>query len=101
MREYRKKNPDVFRKIDLKKKFGLSWEQYQQMLRDANGVCEICKQPELKTDYRTNRVLNLSIDHDHSTGAIRGLLCMDCNRAIGMFQDSKEFLLNAVAYLQK
>jgi len=101
MREYRKENPEKFRLIDVKKKFGLSSEEYSQLLLESDGVCAICHKPELKIDYRTGKVLNLSIDHNHDTGKIRGMLCMDCNRALGMFQDSPELLINAISYLQK
>jgi len=101
MREYRKENPEKFRLIDVKKKFGLSSEEYSQLLFESNGVCAICHKPELKIDYRTGKVLNLSVDHNHDTGKVRGMLCMDCNRALGMFQDSPELLINAISYLQK
>ena len=101
MRAYRKRRPEVFRKIDIKKKFNLDWDVYQEMLKVSNGLCEICKQPETKLDYRTKNILNLSVDHDHDTKQIRGLLCMDCNRAIGMLQDSPEMLMSAFVYLQK
>jgi hypothetical protein len=101
MREYRKENPEKFRLIDVKKKFGLSSEDYSELLEESGGVCAICHKPETKLDYRTGKLLNLSIDHNHTTGEVRGMLCMDCNRALGMFQDSSELLLNAIVYLQK
>ena len=100
MREYRKEQPDRFRAIDIKKKFGLTWEEYQLLLEKQQNVCAICKQPETKLDYRTNRLINLSVDHCHETDRIRGLLCMDCNRALGMFQDNVDILSAAIQYLQ-
>lgn len=99
MRMYRKENPEAFRKIDIKKKFGLTWEHYTELLKKQNNVCAICKQPETKLDYRSKKVLNLSVDHCHTTGKVRGLLCADCNRALGMFQDNTEILKNAIIYL--
>jgi hypothetical protein len=101
MREYRKARPDVMRKIDIKKKFGLEYDEYLKLLESQNNICAICKQPETKLDYRTGNVLNLSIDHCHASGKIRGLLCMDCNRAIGMLNDDVSILESAISYLKK
>ena len=101
MREYRKENPEAFRKIDIKKKFGLSWETYSELVEKQGNCCAICKQPETKLDYRTKKVLNLSVYHCHDTWKIRGLLCADCNRALGMFQDNPEILQNAIMYLKE
>ena len=101
MREYRKKNPEIMRKIDLKKNYGLSWDQYTQLLLKQNSVCAICHKPETKLDWQTNRQLPLSVDHCHTSGKVRGLLCADCNRALGMFQDSPEILSNAVLYVSR
>jgi len=58
------------------------------MFKKQNGVCAICKQPE--TRKRHNKVDNLSVDHDHSTGKIRGLLCYRCNLLIGLFKNNLE-----------
>ena len=43
----------------------------------------------------------LVVDHDHKTGAVRGLLCHNCNRALGLLQDSKENLMNCLSYLER
>jgi hypothetical protein len=43
----------------------------------------------------------LAVDHNHETGALRGLLCCDCNQALGKFQDSRDILLKAIRYLDK
>jgi len=99
MRNYRKARPDVMRKIDLKKNFGITPEDYENMLTSQNGVCAICKQPETKLDYRSKKLLPLSVDHCHSTNKIRGLLCADCNRAIGMLHDDVTILESAIKYL--
>lgn len=99
MREYRIKNPDIVRNNDLKKKYGISLEQFEQLLLKQNSVCAICKEPETKLEWRSKRPLPLSVDHCHETGKIRGLLCADCNRALGMFRDSPEVLLSAIKYV--
>lgn len=93
------RTPEKNRKYNLKRSFGLNPEQYNEMLRDQKGVCAICKNPE--TTVRQNKVQSLSIDHDHLTGKIRGLLCNNCNRALGKFGDNINILKNAVRYLER
>ena len=100
MRKYRKARPDIMRRIDLKKNFGITPEDYQQLLDKQNGVCAICGLPERKVDYRSKRLLPLAVDHCHTTKKIRGLLCADCNRAIGMLKDDVTILESAISYLK-
>ncbi len=73
--------------------FGLSAEDYDRMLQEQNGVCAICGQ-ECATGNR------LAVDHDHTTGKIRGLLCKNCNTAIGLFKENEEYMVNAIEYLK-
>jgi hypothetical protein len=74
--------------------YGISTEDYDQMLLDQNGVCYICnKKP---SDKRA-----LDIDHNHKTGVVRGLLCSKHNRAIGLFDDSINLLARAIEYLSR
>jgi len=75
------------------KRYGLSVEDYEKMAADQNGVCAICGQPERKKSA-------LSVDHDHETGEVRGLLCDACNRGLGAFRDDPERLGRAIAYLE-
>ncbi len=76
----------------LKIKFGLSFEQYDEILERQGGGCGICgMQP------RSLRVL--AVDHDHVTGAVRGILCSSCNLGIGNLQDNPEIVLKAHDYL--
>ena len=67
---------------------------YDQLLVDQDHKCAICRQPEKKRHF-------LSVDHDHRTGRIRGLLCYQCNLAIGNMRDDPELFLAAIAYLRK
>lgn len=86
----------------LVEKYGITMEQYHQMLEDQGYACKICKLEE-----KTNRV-RLSIDHDHSCcpggnscgKCVRGLLCTNCNMSIGNAQDSIEILQNMIDYLK-
>lgn len=76
----------------IKREFGLTPEQYTSKLTEQNGVCTICHRP-----CATHR--QLSVDHNHQTGQVRGLLCVKCNTMLGVADDSVERLLNAVQYL--
>lgn len=80
------------REINLKSKFGLSLLAYQEIIDKQGGVCGICKKQCKVKNY-------LSVDHDHKTGKIRGLLCHHCNLALGGFDDNVEYLKNAINWL--
>jgi hypothetical protein len=73
-------------------RYGVTEEQYAQMIEAQRGLCAICEQPN--TNDR-----QLAVDHDHSTGAVRGLLCTGCNASLGRFHDSTHILRRAVDYL--
>lgn len=75
----------------LKYRYGITPEQYDEMLEAQEGVCAICK--EAPTQQR------LAVDHDHKTGEVRGLLCFSCNTALGHFRDDPERLISASDYL--
>jgi hypothetical protein len=102
---YRKRikaeNPEkVFlqdRKSGLLKDYGLTIADYDHMFARQNGRCAICKQTQSSTLRGKPRML--SVDHDHSTGKIRGLLCNLCNRGIGALRDSPMLLSAAIEYL--
>lgn len=97
IKAYQKQNPQTTWKAAIKYKYGITDEQYQVMLQEQNGVCAICKQ----ISKRKDRIINLSIDHNHKTGRIRGLLCTQCNQGLGSFKDSKEQLKAAISYLEQ
>lgn len=80
---------------DLKKHYGLSLAQYNEMYLLQGGKCAICSQPEASFKRK------LHVDHNHSTGQVRGLLCTQCNPGIGYFQESIERLEMALTYLKK
>lgn len=79
----------------LMKKFGITNEQYEEMLKAQDGKCAICKTTE------TGQYQYFSIDHNHKTNKIRELLCMSCNTILGHVKENKESLLQAIAYLEK
>lgn len=68
--------------------------EYESMLESQHGVCGICC-------GLPPRGRLLSVDHDHKTGVVRGLLCDDCNHGIGRFRDDPRLMATAIAYLEK
>jgi hypothetical protein len=76
------------------RKYNISLSQYDDMLKKQNGVCAICKK-------QCSSGKRLAVDHCHSSGKIRGLLCAHCNTSLGKFNDSVELLTNAINYLKE
>ena len=79
------------------RRYGITQEQYDELLEYQGGVCAICYQPE--TLQIKGKIVNLSIDHCHDTGTVRGLLCRSCNVGLGNFRDNPENLKSAIVYL--
>jgi len=96
---YRRLKPHIEKSRALRESFGLSLEQYQEMHDRQNGRCAICDEPE--TQMRSGKIKALAVDHNHKTGAIRGLLCCDCNQGIGKLKDDPKILRLAAEYLEK
>lgn len=71
----------------------MSLEDYDIMFEEQKGVCAICHKKESRKEF-------LSIDHCHETGRVRGLLCTDCNQALGLLKDDTQVMLRAVQYLE-
>lgn len=92
---------DCVSHINRLARFGLTPDQYLEMLEAQGGVCAICSRPERVVDPRNGRIKALAVDHNHETGDIRGLLCQNCNKGIGNLGDSVETLLSAAAYLME
>lgn len=90
-----KNNPDKRRHNALKKLYGITLDQYNEMLVKQDFKCSICKRHK---DMVANKT-HLSVDHNHNTNEIRGLLCSPCNQAIGLLQESIEACENAAKYL--
>ena len=82
--------------LHMKRNYGMTFEKYEAMLDEQNNVCAICSSPP--PDHHKKR---LNIDHCHTTGRVRGLLCDVCNRALGLFKDSPDVLLKAISYLAR
>jgi hypothetical protein len=77
----------------VQRKYGLTPQEYAELLFLQGGACAICRGGN-KDDRR------LAVDHDHKTGKVRGLLCNNCNRAIGLLQDDLGVIMNLVSYME-
>lgn len=93
----RTKKPNLQKHYNLMKSYGITIEEFNKKLVEQKGCCAICENPETVTKH--GRPMSLSVDHNHSTGEIRGLLCTSCNRALGLFKEKRETLLKAISYI--
>jgi hypothetical protein len=81
--------------------YGLTPEQYLSMFEAQKGLCAACGQPETAIDARTKTIANLHVDHSHTTGEVRALLCRACNTAYGQLQEDPERIRLLLAYAEK
>lgn len=75
----------------VSKRYNLKPGEYDRKLEMQGGVCMICGQADSK---------RLAVDHNHTTGKVRGLLCSNCNRALGHFKEDLDIIRAAVDYLK-
>ncbi len=98
MKQWKKDNPEKFKahaRKALLKKYGLSIEQFDELLVSQNNACKLCKKLRLPTEREWQ------VDHCHDTGRVRGILCYNCNVGLGHFTDSPTLLAAAIEYLGK
>lgn len=90
------KSCDEFRKYKrfIKKTYDITFEDYEELLDQQNYCCAICE-----SKISSSRTSRLFVDHCHSTGKVRGLLCSACNHGLGLFKDSPKLLNKAISYL--
>lgn len=91
-------DPDLWHAFSLRESarhLGLDPDLVAARFKDHDGLCDICGEPSAEPHPR------LHIDHDHETGELRGLLCHNCNTAIGLLRDSSELVMQAAAYLER
>jgi dCMP deaminase len=80
----------------IKRTYGITLDEYNTLLKRQNGVCAICKRLP-PTGFKRR----LSVDHDHATNRVRGLLCDNCNSGIGLLKDDPKLLRIAMSYLRR
>lgn len=99
-KNWRVNNKDRRKDSHLKRVYGITLEKYNEMLLYQHNLCGICEQPENAIGGKDKKHIQLSIDHDHKTGRVRGLLCNNCNRGLGLLKENVEYLQNAILYLE-
>ena len=85
------------RKTTIKRKYGLSFEDYVKMLESQSYSCKICNKA---LEENGSKDIKPHIDHCHSTGRVRGVLCSYCNTMLGVFNDDPEYFYKAINYLK-
>lgn len=99
VKQARRLNPDLFKKSKLKSTYGLSEEQFLNMLNSQSNKCAICfKKVSGEVNSEDHKAF---VDHNHKTGTVRGILCLYCNSVIGYCREDKLVLLAAIDYLEK
>lgn len=88
-------NSDYYRNLNLKRNYNISLDDYNSMLEGQNGRCLGCN--IFHTDSARGR---FHVDHCHTTGKIRGLLCHNCNTALGLVKDNVDTLSMLISYLK-
>ena len=96
-RQRERNGRDYSRDMNLRCKYGVSLIEYEKMVSERGGLCDICKKKP--SGKRHHSVLH--IDHAHATNKNRGLLCGPCNTAIGLLREDTSLLIAAIAYLRK
>ena len=94
------KNKDKAKEQYLVYHYGINLKEFEYLLQKQNNLCAICQKSET-VKHQSGTPKQLSVDHDHETGKIRGLLCYNCNRGIGHLQDNVEILKSAISYLEE
>lgn len=95
----KKRRDNYMRNYDLNKSYGISIAEYDELFKKQNGKCAICN--KTSSEKGMNRKKHLCVDHCHTTGKVRGLLCDQCNRAIGLLNEDLNVLNKAINYLKE
>lgn len=83
----------------LRRKYGIDLVEYTRLLESQGSVCAICHRPE--TRVINGQLMPLTVDHNHATKQVRGLLCSNCNVALGLLEESQDRMRQMAAYLGK
>lgn len=82
----------------FQRQYGISYVEYQRMYTVQNGACYLCGgEGFLMAEWHQHKMV---VDHCHTTGNVRGLLCHNCNRALGLLQDDPEVMERAAEYVR-
>ena len=92
-----KDEPIPDREMRLLTNYGITAEAYTALEQAQNHKCKICRTPA----YKASHTGTLHVDHDHDTGEVRGLLCLNCNLMLGHAKDNPSILLKGIQYLKR
>jgi hypothetical protein len=89
-RKHREAAHGSTRNYHLKRRYGITATEFDAMAAEQGGLCAICRERPA-----------VHVDHDHQTGAVRGLTCFNCNGGLGQFKDRVDIMRNAIRYLER
>lgn len=93
-RSYKAMPPRLKRTYHLRKRYGITSDDFDRIVAAQNGCCACCGKP-----MDTERLRSMHVDHDHATGAIRGVIHAPCNTGLGRLGDSPEGIMRALVYV--
>lgn len=93
IKEWKNRNSEYIENRELFRKYGITLKEYNEMLINQNNSCKICFGPSGGRG-------RYHVDHDHSTGNVRGLLCHNCNTSLGLLKENKESMKRMIRYLE-
>lgn len=99
VKKYRDENPEKIRDAKLKQAYGVGTSYYDAKLKEQGGVCAGCKR-NVKHVWR-GKEINMALDHNHATDEPRGVLCIKCNRALGLLEENTQTFLHLIDYINK
>jgi hypothetical protein len=98
-KRYRENNPEKTKAYEKRRgwlrNYGITPEEYEEILNLQGRCCKICN------EHESAFIKSLAVDHDHKTGKVRGLLCSNCNTALGLLRENLQLFDNAVRYLKE
>ena len=94
MREYYLKNKEMWRDKGLQKRYGITLNEYNTMLKKQNNCCFICK------EHKSKQKKHLNVDHNHKTGKVRALLCTTCNTSLGLIKENISVAKTMIKYIE-
>lgn len=97
--KYRKENPEKIRDTKLRQAYGVGSDYFDAKLKEQGGVCAVCRR-NVKSIWR-GKETHMALDHDHTTKEPRGVLCIKCNRALGLLEDNHQSIINLADYIRK
>jgi len=107
-REYAEQHEEEQFDSNLKRKYGITSVDYEVLFTIQKGLCAICRKPEKRRGSggkvglrgpKTDKIRRLAVDHDHTTGQVRGLVCHDCNVTMGFLDESPERIGQILHYM--